>query len=67
MSAIAIAQLISMFAQTLPQLLTLAESVKATLSSDDQATIDAAIAQLRAAASADVTKATTDLDAAAKD
>jgi hypothetical protein len=66
MSALAIAQLISMFAQALPQLLTLAESVKSTLSTEDQATIDAAIAQLRAAASADVDKATADLDAAAK-
>lgn len=66
MSAIAIAQLILAFAQLAPQLIALANQAKATMSSDDQATIDAAIAQFQAAALSDLQSAVTDLDAAAK-
>ncbi len=66
MSAEAIAQLILVFAQSLPQIIALANEAKAAMNATDQATVDAALAQLQAAAQGDLQTALTDLDAAVK-
>lgn len=66
MTTAAILALIEGLTTALPAALELAASFKATASDTDQASISAAIAQLQAAANADLTTAEADLDAAAK-
>ncbi len=50
--------------QAVPTIFAAASSIRATLSTTDQATLDAALATAQAAAQVDIAKAVTDLNAA---
>jgi hypothetical protein len=52
--------------QAVPSIFAAAQSIRATLSTNDQATLDAALAAAQAAAMTDIAKAETDLTDAAK-
>ena len=66
MNPLAIAQLLTALAQLMPALLQVATEIKSTASTNDQAVIDEAVSAFMAAATAHLTQAETDLDAAAK-
>lgn len=66
MEATAVVQLVLALAEVTPQVLALAQQAKNAMSATDQASVDAAIAQLMASANADLSQAETDLDNAAK-
>lgn len=65
MSAVEIIALLNSLASAIPQVIKLAQQASAAFSAEDQTSINAAIASLKASAEADLQVALTDLDQAA--
>lgn len=66
MSAAAILALLNAVTTAIPAAIQLANEFKATASAEDQASVDALLAKIKALSESQITQAEADLDAAAK-